>query len=697
MAVEIVSVGVEVPNPGCGFGSFRKGSVEVSGLTQDFWVGGNWVPVNQNLGGFPTLWWADGHRVVPGGTGSRWRATPEASPEVSGPRSYHQRKDDRSSHVPVVKQKLHLSERVLGPKVGDLEKIIVGQPCDYVAELQMFYPLVQLIKSVSIYALAAKDNNLIHSHYRRLRILLAKKISHKYKQNNFWRLRPLPAHINDRQPQWQGSKYSSFSRPDRPVLVNRSLANLQPSQWRTSPIKPLLALLIVIGLSLAIGSPAAALQGWPLGKKTLERKQASLPIPISAPGGGLQEVAPPGGVQMLKDQLAKHDPQLTLKSPEDGSVLTTGDWDLVLEVKDWPLVNDPELGLGAHLVVQIDDDQPLRVFQAEDGLVRIPMKGVRPGSHRFSAYCAFPWGEAVHAAKASLQWRLHQFQAMEGTQPSQEAPWLVSVSPSQLQFREPFLLDWLIWNAPLQNLRDGDGRWRMRVTINGDSFLMDRQEALWMKGLPSGTATVQLELLDGLGEPIDPVFNNQLRLINGAVSDQKAPIWMQPRLNAIQLARLLGETPYQEPATESENSSQLEATTTNITTPNIPTVNIPTSNIPANLETNVKIPRAESDPKETPSRTSSSEEALKDGPLPSQSEATNSKSAAPNNEQKQAVTTTNTTQPDQQDEVEQKPGESMDLNELESAEDAALDQLTTTSLEKSAGPPQNIVGTQQPS
>ena len=34
MSVEVVSVGVEVPNPGGGFGTFRKGTVEVSGLSE---------------------------------------------------------------------------------------------------------------------------------------------------------------------------------------------------------------------------------------------------------------------------------------------------------------------------------------------------------------------------------------------------------------------------------------------------------------------------------------------------------------------------------------------------------------------------------------------------------------------------------------------------------------------------------------
>ena len=100
-------------------------------------------------------------------------------------------------------------------------------------------------------------------------------------------------------------------------------------------------------------------------------------------------------------------------------------------------------------------------------------------------------------------------------------------------------MDWLIWNAPLQNLREGDGRWRLRISIDGDSFLVDHQEALWLKGSNSaGSHDIQMELLNGLGEPITPVFNNQLIHLKAASGAK--PGWMRPRLSESQLARLSG-------------------------------------------------------------------------------------------------------------------------------------------------------------
>ena len=76
VTVEIVSIGVEVPNPGGGFGTFGEAAIEVSRLAEQLEANWNGVPVNYNLCLLPTLWWADGHREVPRGTESRWRSTP---------------------------------------------------------------------------------------------------------------------------------------------------------------------------------------------------------------------------------------------------------------------------------------------------------------------------------------------------------------------------------------------------------------------------------------------------------------------------------------------------------------------------------------------------------------------------------------------------------------------------------------------
>ena len=293
----------------------------------------------------------------------------------------------------------------------------------------------------------------------------------------------------------------------------------------------------VLVLLISVWS-AAPVQAWPWGgDQNPAKARGDRIVNANAPTGRLQEVSPPGAVQQLQQALNHHQPRLTLISPNDGSLLKDRRTSIEIQVEDWPLAEDPQLGLGAHVALQIDDQPALRFSQASKGRLTIDLPDLSPGSHRFSAYAAMPWGEAVKSPGATLQWRLDLVQELIGTQPEQDAPWLAVVSPAELGRGEPLLIDWLIWNAPLQNLREGDGRWRLRISVNGDSFLVDRQDALWLKG--AGNGGVQLELLDGMGEPITPVFNNQFRSLD-ALSGER-PIWMQSKLSDEQIARLLGE------------------------------------------------------------------------------------------------------------------------------------------------------------
>jgi hypothetical protein len=194
----------------------------------------------------------------------------------------------------------------------------------------------------------------------------------------------------------------------------------------------------------------------------------------------------------------------------------------------------------------------------------LQLDDLTPGSHRFSAWAAYPWGEAVTAPGGSIQGRLHLWQRLNATQPAPDAPWVVPVPPANEENQQPLMLDWLIWNAPLQNLRDGDGRWRIRISVDGDSFLTDHQEAIWLKGTGSNGTTLQLELLDGQGEPLQPVFNNRLIRLEAGRRDR--PVWLKARLSEDELERLSG-TPRQEridpepslqrsPAEEEQNDDQ---------------------------------------------------------------------------------------------------------------------------------------------
>jgi hypothetical protein len=318
------------------------------------------------------------------------------------------------------------------------------------------------------------------------------------------------------------------------------------------------AALFALILLFGTGQPVLAIPSLPWANQPNSKSAPNQGknLPTQNPSGRLREVEPPGAVQQLHQALAKHHPQLSLISPLDGSQLKGGPLNLELKIEDWPLANDRELGLGAHVAIQIDDQAPVRISERNGNRITLELPPLSPGSHRFTAYAAYPWGEAVKTPGASLHWAVDQLRPLMGTQPKRDAPWLAIVSPAELGGDSPLLLDWLVWNAPLQNLRAGDARWRLRITVNEDSFVVDQQDALWLQGIDNrkGINTVQMELLNGIGESLEPMFNNQLRVVPKRQNPK--PIWLQSSLNDSELARLLSETKPEDPSARQELVSE---------------------------------------------------------------------------------------------------------------------------------------------
>ncbi len=291
----------------------------------------------------------------------------------------------------------------------------------------------------------------------------------------------------------------------------------------------------------------------PAGCSRLNRNRgAAAPPPLAAsgPAGRLQEVAPPLAVQQLRGALDGRRPQLTIASPTDDSLLPSGAWSLRISGHDWPLSDAGELGLGAHLAVQVDDGLPRRLTgegpAGERFALDVPMEPLTPGSHRITVMAMRPWGEVVKRPGASAQIRLHRVAANPLTLPDPGTPQLIVASPADLAGAEPVLLDWLLQDAPLQGLREGDERWRLRVTVNGDSFLVDQNAPLWLKGWRRGSNSVLMELVDARGEPINPPFNSVVREVTVGPAGPR-PRWLGGTLNEPELAVLLGEIPAAEP------------------------------------------------------------------------------------------------------------------------------------------------------
>ncbi len=317
-----------------------------------------------------------------------------------------------------------------------------------------------------------------------------------------------------------------------------------PAVALPSWLSRLLSLLLVLGLLVSPGSAGSSeALGLP-GRSPRQSGDAPPTLASSAPSH-LQEVAPPQAVQQLQEALAGREPHVEILSPADETLLPPGPWTLRLRVHDWPLVDGGELGLGPHLVVQVDDDEPLQVTSTE-----ITMAALAPGSHRLTVFAARPWGEAAKNPGAWCQIRLHRTAANPLGLPEPGRAQLIAVSPGAQAAAEPLLLDWLLLDAPLQNLRSDDARWRLRITINGDGFVVDRQTPLWLKGWRLGRNAIRLELLDGRGEPLNPPYNSLVREVELGTTSVAAS-WQRGPLSTRELAILLGEAETEAPAPSS--------------------------------------------------------------------------------------------------------------------------------------------------
>ena len=353
---------------------------------------------------------------------------------------------------------------------------------------------------------------------------------------------------------------------------NNAAAGPTCTQRRRGPGAVFRALVMVLMLLSSVLMPfetlTAPAMAWSLPglpAKAPQRPQSPTPLQPTAPAGRLQEQAPPVAVQQLQEALAERQPQVEIISPRDGALLGDGPWELHALVRDWPVVDAGRLGLGAHLVVQIDDQAPLRL-SGDPSDLRVQAPALAPGSHRITVYAAKPWGEAVKSPGAIRQIRVQRVAANPLGLPAPGSPQLIPVSPTDAVASGPVLLDWILLDAPLQNLRPGDGSWRLRVSVNGDSFLLDQNVPIWLQGWRPGNNSLLLELVDGLGEPLNAPFNSRVLEVNlpRNSSAQTSPRWLQGRLNEQELGLLLGtislaETEAQPAATEVDNVADQDA------------------------------------------------------------------------------------------------------------------------------------------
>jgi len=231
--------------------------------------------------------------------------------------------------------------------------------------------------------------------------------------------------------------------------------------------------------------------------------------------GALSEAAPPPVIQQLSQSLEAYQPQVAIVSPNADQVLQDTTVSVKVQVQDLPIFKDPDLGLGPHLHVVLDNQPYKAVYDLDQPLV---FEDLPPGTHTLRVFASRPWHESFKNEGAYAQTTFHVFTKTTDNNPDPAQPVLTYSRPTGSYGAEPIMLDFYLTNAPLhlvaqENPDDEIADWRIRVTVNGESFVLDRWQPVYLKGFKPGKNWVQLEFLDEQGNPVKNVFNNTVRLI----------------------------------------------------------------------------------------------------------------------------------------------------------------------------------------
>ncbi|MGA1410168.1 MAG: hypothetical protein ACO37W_10595 [Prochlorotrichaceae cyanobacterium] len=230
----------------------------------------------------------------------------------------------------------------------------------------------------------------------------------------------------------------------------------------------------------------------------------------------LQEVATPSLIQTLHSELDRYQPQVKITAPTAGEVIQQTTVNVNFEVEDYPLFKNPDFGMGPHLHVFLDDQPYTAVYSTSEPLV---LTDLSPGTHTLRAFASRPWHESFKNEGAYAQVTFHVLTETGSNAPDPTQPLLTYSRPQSSYGAEPIMLDFYLTNAPLHFLASSDPEdeipdWRIRATINDESFLIDRWEPIYLTGFAEGANWVKLEFLGSEGEPIPNVFNTTARLID---------------------------------------------------------------------------------------------------------------------------------------------------------------------------------------
>jgi hypothetical protein len=216
---------------------------------------------------------------------------------------------------------------------------------------------------------------------------------------------------------------------------------------------------------------------------------------------GLSETSAPVVITQL-NQLAAPAPQVYIVSPRPEEIIADTTVAVQLQVAGTPIFKNAQLGLGPHLHLLLDRVPTESIYDLN---APITLSNLSPGTHTLQVLANKPWHESWKNPQAFAQVTFYVL-AKSTDSPNAQTPQLISVQPTEVG-AEPWLLDFYVVNAPshvdaqhpLRSIAD----WRVRATVNEQSFEVNRDEPLYLRGLRPGVNVLKLEYLNAQGQVAD--------------------------------------------------------------------------------------------------------------------------------------------------------------------------------------------------
>ncbi len=207
--------------------------------------------------------------------------------------------------------------------------------------------------------------------------------------------------------------------------------------------------------------------------------------------------------------------RLKLKTPANASIKSAGAVDFAFETGNYDLGAQTEKNGVAGMLANSDQGQHIHLIVDNDPYSAhyepAFKKDMAGGTHYVVAFLSRSYHESVKNANAFVAKKMQVGNAGDDMGVNFDKPTLIYSRPKGEYSgadTENLLLDFFLLNTTLSESGN-----RVRATINGKEFIITEWAPYIIKGLPKGTITVKLELLDAAGTMIPGGFNSVTRTV----------------------------------------------------------------------------------------------------------------------------------------------------------------------------------------